>query len=177
MEPATRYGALLMIDETHTISTDWVARPEHGTCSPTSSSSASPSAAASRGAYGITEAVAEAITTHTDAGHADIVDVGGVGGTLAGNALSTAAMRATLSEVLTQDAFARMIDLATAFTQGVQEVFDEFDVPWSVTRAGARAEYRFISPAPRTGEASAGPPTTTRSMPICTWRCATAASS
>jgi glutamate-1-semialdehyde 2,1-aminomutase len=155
-ELATRYGALLMIDETHTISTDWGGATRAWDLQPDifvigkSIGGGIPC-----GAYGITEAVAEAITTHTDAGHADIVDVGGVGGTLAGNALSTAAMRATLSEVLTQDAFARMIDLATAFTQGVQEVFDEFDVPWSVTQLGARAEYRFISPAPRTGEASA----------------------
>ena len=53
-------------------------------------------------AYGITEALAEAVLRSDDA---DIVDVGGVGGTLAGNALSTAAMRATLGEVLTDDAF------------------------------------------------------------------------
>jgi glutamate-1-semialdehyde 2,1-aminomutase len=99
--------------------------------------------------------VAEAVTAHTDAGDADIVDVGGVGGTLAGNALSTAAMRATLGEVLTPEAFAHMTELATAFTAGVQSTLDELDVPWSVSQLGARAEYRFVRPAPRTGEESA----------------------
>ena len=105
--------------------------------------------------YGITEQVAEAVTGHTDAGDADIIDVGGVGGTLAGNALSTAAMQATLGEVLTPEAFAQMTELATAYTEGVQSVLDELDVPWSIQQLGARAEYRFTRPAPRTGEESA----------------------
>ena len=107
------------------------------------------------GAYGISEELAAAVTRHTDAGEADIVDVGGVGGTLAGNALSTAAMRATLGEVLTHEAFAHMTALATAFTEGVQAVLDALDVPWSVQQLGARTEYRFARPAPRTGEESA----------------------
>ena len=107
------------------------------------------------GAYGITEEVAAAITRHTESGDADIVDVGGVGGTLAGNALSLAAMRATLAEVLTEEAFERMTALATDFTAGVQATLDELDVPWTIARLGARAEYRFVRPAPRTGEESA----------------------
>ncbi|WP_230209264.1 hypothetical protein [Nostocoides sp. HKS02] len=64
-------------------------------------------------------------------------------------------MRATLGEVLTPEAFAHMTELATAFAAGVQRTFDELDVPWSVSRLGARAEYRFTRPAPRTGEESA----------------------
>jgi len=48
-----------------------------------------------------------------------------------------------------------MIVLATAFTEGVQATLDEFDVPWSVSQLGARSEYRFASPAPRTGEEAA----------------------
>jgi glutamate-1-semialdehyde 2,1-aminomutase len=86
---------------------------------------------------------------------ADLVDVGGVGGTLAGNALSVAAMRATLEHVLTEDAFAHMIHLASEFTDGVQETIDRTGVPWSVSQLGARAEYRFASPAPRDGSSSA----------------------
>jgi len=93
-------------------------------------------------------------------GGADLVDVGGVGGTLAGNALSLAAMRATLAEVLTEDAFAHMITLGTAYTEGVQQVIDRYHLPWSVSHLGARAEYRFANPAPRTGgeSAAAGDP-------------------
>ncbi|MGL5911854.1 MAG: aspartate aminotransferase family protein, partial [Phycicoccus sp.] len=45
--------------------------------------------------------------------------------------------------------------LATAFADGVQATLDELDVPWSISRLGARAEYRFARPAPRTGEESA----------------------
>ena len=155
-ELATRYGALLMIDETHTFSAGWGGATRAWGLQPDlfvigkSIGGGIPC-----GAYGITEEVARAVTRFTDAGEADIVDVGGVGGTLAGNALSTAAMRATLGEVLTPAAFDHMIALATRFTEGVQGVLDEFDVPWSISRLGARAEYRFVRPAPRTGEESA----------------------
>jgi glutamate-1-semialdehyde 2,1-aminomutase len=82
--------------------------------------------------------------------------VGGVGGTLAGNALSTAAMRATLEHSLTEAQFAGMIELAASFTAGVQSTLDEFDIEWSIQQLGARAEYRFTRPAPINGtEASA----------------------
>jgi glutamate-1-semialdehyde 2,1-aminomutase len=81
--------------------------------------------------------------------------VGGVGGTLAGNVLSTAAMRATLGEVLTEAAFDHMIGLATRFREGVEATLVEFDVPWSIAQLGARAEYRFVRPAPRNGTESA----------------------
>ncbi|MBD3784516.1 MAG: aminotransferase class III-fold pyridoxal phosphate-dependent enzyme [Micrococcales bacterium] len=155
-ELATRYGALLMIDETHTFSAGWGGATRAWDLQPDlfvigkSIGGGIPC-----GAYGITAEVAAAVTRHTETGEADIIDVGGVGGTLAGNALSTAAMRATLGEVLTEDAFARMSSLAEAFTEGVQGVLDEYDVPWSVSRLGARSEYRFARPAPRTGEESA----------------------
>lgn len=155
-ELATRYGALLMIDETHTFSAGWGGATKAWDLTPDifvigkSIGGGIPC-----GAYGITEEVAAAITRHTDTGDADIIDVGGVGGTLAGNALSTVAMRATLGEVLTPEAFEHMTDLATAFTEGVQAVLVEYDVPWSVQQLGARAEYRFARPAPRTGEESA----------------------
>ena len=48
------------------------------------------------------------------------IDVGGIGGTLAGNALSLAAVRATLTEVLTDEAFVRMEALARRWSDGVQ---------------------------------------------------------
>ena len=155
-ELATRYGALLMIDETHTFSAGWGGATRAWSLKPDifvigkSIGGGIPS-----GAYGITEEVASAVTRLTDAGEADIVDVGGVGGTLAGNALSLAAMRATLGEVLTEEAFTRMIALATEFTAGVQSTLDELDVPWTIAQLGARAEYRFMRPAPVDGEASA----------------------
>ena len=83
------------------------------------------------------------------------IDVGGVGGTLAGNALSLAGIRATLSEVLTAKAFESMTAMATEWTVGVQAALDEFDVPWQVTQLGARSEYSFRSTPPRDGAQAA----------------------
>ena len=152
-ELCRKYGTLLLIDETHTISAGpggctaaWGLQPDIFVIGK-SIGGGIPS-----GAYGITEAVADAVRNHPEA---DLVDVGGVGGTLAGNVLSTAAMRATLGEVLTDANFTHMIDLATRFREGVEGVLSQYDVPWSIAQLGARAEYRFASPAPRTGTESA----------------------
>jgi glutamate-1-semialdehyde 2,1-aminomutase len=107
------------------------------------------------GAYGLSDQIAEAVTRLAETGSADIVDVGGVGGTLAGNALSLAAMRATLGEVLTDAAFAHMIRLATRYAGDVAQIIDDSGLPWSMTQLGARAEYRFVRPAPVNGGESA----------------------
>jgi glutamate-1-semialdehyde 2,1-aminomutase len=66
-----------------------------------------------------------------------------------------AAARATLEHVLTDDAFARMSKLSERFEAGVRAGIDAHALPWSVSRLGARSEYRFASPAPRTGTESA----------------------
>jgi glutamate-1-semialdehyde aminotransferase len=85
------------------------------------------------------------------------IDVGGVGGTLAGNALSLAAIRTTLAEVLTDEAFARMLPLGDRWANGVQKALDAHDVPWHVTTLGCRAEYAFSPTQPRDGaEAASG---------------------
>jgi glutamate-1-semialdehyde 2,1-aminomutase len=78
-------------------------------------------------------------------------DVGGIGGTLAGYALSMAAARAALGEVLTAAAFDAMLPLAARWEGGVQEAIDRHAAPWSVTRLGARAEYHFMPEPPRDG--------------------------
>ena len=78
-------------------------------------------------------------------------DTGGIGGTLAGNALSLAAMRATLTKVLTKDAFDRMIPMAERWTAGVEKVIKDFGLPWHVTRLGCRAEYLFGPNEPTNG--------------------------
>jgi glutamate-1-semialdehyde 2,1-aminomutase len=104
------------------------------------------------GAYGMSEELTERIETMTDL---DLVDVGGIGGTLAGNALSLAAMRATLGSVLTAETFEAMFARAARWHAQVAACIEERSLPWSVSRLGARAEYRFASPAPRHGGASA----------------------
>jgi glutamate-1-semialdehyde 2,1-aminomutase len=100
------------------------------------------------GAYGMTDEVAARILEATVW---DAADVGGVGGTLAGNALSLAAARATLDEVLTEEAFERMIGLGERFTAGCDKVIAEFDLPWQATRLGCRVEYMFAKTPPKNG--------------------------
>jgi glutamate-1-semialdehyde aminotransferase len=100
------------------------------------------------GAYGLSEQVAQRVS---GAMSFDDADVGGIGGTLAGYALSMAAIRATLTEVLTDEAYGRMIPLAKRWTAGVDDAISVHGVPWHVTRLGCRAEYHFLPQPPRTG--------------------------
>jgi glutamate-1-semialdehyde 2,1-aminomutase len=147
------HGTLLINDETHTFSAGpggatraWGLEPDIVTIGKAIAGGV-PS-----GAFGISAELAHQIAEERDA---DLVDTGGVGGTLAGNALSLAATRATLEHVLTDEAFERMTALATRFREGVQQAIDAHEQPWSVAQIGARVEYRFASPAPRTGSESA----------------------
>jgi glutamate-1-semialdehyde 2,1-aminomutase len=154
-ELCKKFGTLLIWDETHTISAGpggmtgtLGLAPDFVTIGKTLGAGI-PSAA-----YGMTEEVANRIVAATDW---ENQDVGGVGGTLAGNALSLAAMRATLGEVLTDEAFERMTELAVRFTDGVQATIDSRELPWHVVRLGCRAEYLFRADRARTGsEAAAG---------------------
>jgi glutamate-1-semialdehyde aminotransferase len=82
---------------------------------------------------------------------ADYEDTGGVGGTLAGNALSLAAMRVTLDAVLTDDAYAHAVPLAERFADGVRAVSRAHGLEWNVTSLGCRAEYRFQPEPARNG--------------------------
>jgi glutamate-1-semialdehyde 2,1-aminomutase len=86
------------------------------------------------GAYGLSAELADRALARSDL---DLVDMGGVGGTLAGNPLSIAATRATLEHVLTDDTFKAMIDTATYFAAGVQSVIDQHCLPWSLSQLGA----------------------------------------
>jgi glutamate-1-semialdehyde 2,1-aminomutase len=149
----TATGTLLVIDETHTLSAGpggctaaWGLEPDAVTLGK------SIGGGVPIGAYGVTAELAERIAAEEDA---DFEDTGGVGGTLAGNALSLAAARATLGEVLTEDAFERMSQLRERFVAGVEAALELHSVPWSVVSLGARAEYRFTPEPPRTGAESA----------------------
>jgi glutamate-1-semialdehyde 2,1-aminomutase len=98
--------------------------------------------------YGFTQAVADAFWAKLEL---DASDVGGIGGTLAGNALSIAAMRATLEYVLTPAMYESCMELANRYEQGVLETIKEFELPWIVKRLGFRVEYWFRSTPPRNG--------------------------
>lgn len=132
-------GTLLVIDETHTICAGpggctraWGLDPDMVTLGKPIGSGV-PSAV-----YGFGQSIADLIHADWDYHAADEC---GIGGTLAGNALSLAAMRATLGEVLTEATFARTIPLAERWADGVQSVIDEHRLPWVVKRLGCRAEY------------------------------------
>jgi glutamate-1-semialdehyde aminotransferase len=99
------------------------------------------------GTFGMTEDVANSIKKLVEL---EIIDTGGIGSTLAGNAMSLAAMRATLSEVLTAGAFKSMIALGDRWSDGVDAAIAEFDLDWHCNRLGARGEYIFKGKAPRT---------------------------
>ncbi len=102
--------------------------------------------------YGCTEEVADRIAARIEL---EDCDVGGIGGTLAGNALSLAAMRATLEHVLTAKAFESMIPLAARFNEGVAAEIKGNKLPWNTIQLGARAEYTFRRTPPRNGGESA----------------------
>ena len=143
------YGTLLIIDETHTICAGPGGYTRAENLDPDFLVFGKPIGAGVPGStYGFTQAVADAIVARQNL---EDCDVGGVGGTLAGNALSIAAMRATLENVLTQKAFEHMIPLAERWTDGVAKAIAEFDVPWHVSRLGCRAEYLFAAKTPRNG--------------------------
>jgi glutamate-1-semialdehyde 2,1-aminomutase len=148
-ELTRQHGTLLINDETHTFSAGpggctaaWGLEPDLVTIGK------SIAGGIPAGAYGLTSELAGRILADPAA---DIEDTGGVGGTLAGNALSVAAMRATLGEVLTDQAFEHMITVATRFTAGVRDVIGGRRLPWNIVQLGARAEYRFCPGPPRSG--------------------------
>jgi glutamate-1-semialdehyde 2,1-aminomutase len=144
------HGTFLVIDETHTICAGpggatrvWGLDPDFLTIGKPLASGV-PAAC-----YGMSATVAERAQTYLDS--LPTTDVGGIGGTLSGNALSLAAMRATLEHVLTDEAFERMIALGERWAGGVKAAIDEHELPWEVQRIGCRAEYWFTPTPPRNG--------------------------
>jgi len=148
-ELAKKYGVIWIIDETHTISVgpggmtaQLALKPDFLTIGKAIGGGIP------TGTFGMTHEIADQIAKKTER---EVIDTGGIGGTLAGNALSLAAMRATLTEVLTEANFATMIALGNRWCDGVEAAITEFRLPWHVNRLGARGEYLFQGHAPRTG--------------------------
>jgi glutamate-1-semialdehyde 2,1-aminomutase len=146
---ATKYGALLIIDETHTISLGtggataaWGLEPDLFVIGKAIAGGL-PGAA-----FGMKRSIAEQFGAQLQL---DQIDTGGIGGTVSGNVLSAVAIRATLREVLTSAAFPDMIAGAHRWAKGAEEVFARRGIDWSVTQLGARAEYHFTSAPPRNG--------------------------
>jgi glutamate-1-semialdehyde 2,1-aminomutase len=148
-ELAKKYGVIWIIDETHTISVgpggmtaQLALKPDFLTIGKAIGGGIP------TGTFGMAHEIADQIAKKTER---EVIDTGGIGGTLAGNALSLAAMRATLTEVLTEANFVTMIALGNRWCDGVEAAIIEFRLPWHVNRLGARGEYLFQGQAPRTG--------------------------
>ena len=143
------HGTLLAIDETHTICCGPGGFTRAQGLAPDMVTIGKPiGGGVPAAAYGFSRELADRLAGTIEL---EDVDVGGVGGTLAANALSLAAMRATLAEVLTDESFDGMIALAERWTAGVESAIAETALPWHVTRLGCRAEYLFAPERPRTG--------------------------
>ena len=148
-ELTRKYGTYLIIDETHTICAGPGGYTRAHALQPDFLTIGKPLAGGVPAAvYGFTEEVSQAFDAKLDF---DDADVGGIGGTLAGNALSIAAMKATLENVLTDEFYAKAVKLQEHFTAGAEGVIQEFNLPWVVKRLGNRSEYWFRPNPPRNG--------------------------
>lgn len=142
-------GTLLILDETHTLSAGPGGCTRRDGLEPDIVTVGKPLASGlAAAAYGFSAEVAARVAAEI---RSDESDTGGIGGTLAGNALVLAAMRATLQEVLTDEAYARMFALAERFEAGVEAAVAEAGLPWIVQRLGARVEYWFRDTPPANG--------------------------
>jgi glutamate-1-semialdehyde 2,1-aminomutase len=148
-ELTRKYGTYLIIDETHTICTGPGGYTVAHSLQPDFLTIGKPLAGGVPAAvYGFTDEVARAFSEILNV---DDADVGGIGGTLAGNALSISAMKATLQHVLTEEFYSKAIALQECFTEGVESIIQEFNLPWIVKRLGNRSEYWFRPTSPKNG--------------------------
>ncbi|WP_308282684.1 aspartate aminotransferase family protein [Pseudonocardia nigra] len=144
-------GTLLIIDETHTISTGPGGYTRaHGLDPDLFVLGKSLAGGIPAAVYGMTAEVAAAFERYTAKDDYRISHAG-FGGTLVANALTLRALRATLEQVMTDEAYAYMSALAERFEHGVARVVADHALPWHITRIGARVEYLFSPRAPRDG--------------------------
>ncbi|MES2667968.1 MAG: aspartate aminotransferase family protein [Pseudomonadota bacterium] len=142
---ATRYGAVLMIDETHTISTGLGGYTRsHGLTPDMFIAGKCVAGGMPTAVWGMTDAIATrfaAFDATRPSGHS------GMGTTLSGNPMQFACLRATLAEVMTADAYAHMEKGAARLEAGLAEAITRHNAPWHVVRVGARVEF-ICAPGP-----------------------------
>lgn len=150
-EAARRHGTLLILDETHTLSSGpgGYARA-HGLEPDFLTIGKAIAGGVPAAVWGVTAELARRMDEaqrRIDPGQS------GIGTTLSGNALSLAAMRCMLAEVMTPEAFDRMLAGADSLVAGLQSVIARRSLPWCVVRVGARVELVFAKAPPRDAEA------------------------
>jgi len=148
-EITRRTGTVWIIDETHT----WCAGPGGYSAAhhlkPDMITLGKPVAGGiPAGAFGVSQEIFDKTIGNM---LAETTGVNGLGGTLIGNALALAAMRATLEKVITRKAYDHMIPLAERFNEGVEGTIQETGLPWHTVRLGTRVEYRFGATPPKNG--------------------------
>lgn len=147
-------GVLMVIDETHTISTgpggctrEWALEPDFLTLGKAIAGGV-PCAV-----YGCTRAMADAMAraraTAADSSHGH--GHSGMGTTLSANALAMHCLRVNLGEVMTDAAYSHMRALAARLAEGFRGLIGRHALAWSVTELGARCEFQFCPQSPRTG--------------------------
>jgi glutamate-1-semialdehyde 2,1-aminomutase len=132
-------GTLLLIDETHTISTGPGGYTKRYGLEPDLFVLGKPIAGGvPASVWGMSADLARryrAYNAKKEAGYS------GMGTTLSANPLQFAAMRATLEEVMTDANYAHMERLARRLDAGLTTVIDRYQLPWHVARVGARVEF------------------------------------
>lgn len=140
-----RYGALLIIDETHTISSGLGGYTRVHSLSPDMFVVGKCVAGGMpTSVWGMTEAVAErykVANADRESGHS------GMGTTLSANPMQFACLKATLGEVMTPKAYDHMEKLAERLSRGLRKSIDRHKAPWHVVRVGARVEF-ICAPGP-----------------------------
>ena len=152
-ELASKYGTYLIIDETHTFSSGpggYTAA--HGLKPDFITLGKSIAGGIPVAVYGFTAQIADRI--NATFGQKGVSDPIAVGGTLSANAFAINATRATLTHVATEQAFEQMINGANRIAEGLEAAIKKHDVPWSVTRCGARTELHFMPSSPKNGSES-----------------------
>lgn len=140
------HDVLLVIDETHTISSGYGGYTHAFGLEPDMFVLGKPIGGGIPAAvYGCTAEIAHRFDDLLDPAHPIVI---GIGGTLAGNALSLRAMRVMLENVITEENYEHMFDVARKLELGIQKSINDHQLPWHVTRMGARVEYGH-TPNPR----------------------------
>lgn len=138
-------GTLLLIDETHTISTGPGGYTGRHGLEPDLFVLGKPIAGGvPASVWGMSDGVA---TRYADCIRTKEPGYSGMGTTLSANPLQFAAMRATLEEVMTDGNYAHMDHLARRLDAGLTAVIDRYRLPWHVARVGARVEF-ICAPGP-----------------------------
>ncbi|MEN3347235.1 MAG: glutamate-semialdehyde -aminomutase [Bradyrhizobium sp.] len=153
-ELTRRSGTVLVVDETHTLS----CGPRgymglHGLQPDIFVAGKAIAGGIPAGVFGLNQEISErlwAIVPHVNPRKRQSAHLG-FGGTLAGNALTVATMRAVLEKVLTEENYGRMIATASRLAHETRGLIEANRLPWHVTQIGARAEIMFMPAPPRSG--------------------------